>query len=81
MPLTIRDEILRLADMSESELMLEIAILLFSKDRLTLGQASSLAGVSQLELQRELGKRQIAIHYDVPEFEKDVESLREVGLL
>jgi predicted HTH domain antitoxin len=81
MPLTIGDEILRLADMSESEFMLEIAILLFSKERLTLGRASSLAGVSQVEFQRELGKRQIAVHYDVPEFEKDVASLREVGLL
>lgn len=81
MPLTIRDDVLRLADMSESELMLEIAILLFSKDRLTLGQARSLAGVSQLEFQRELGTRQIALHYDIPEFEKDVESLRKVGLL
>lgn len=81
MPLTIGDEILRLAHMSESELVLEIAILLFSRDRLTLGQASSLAGVSQLEFQRELGKRQIAIHYGVSEFEKDVESLREIGLL
>jgi predicted HTH domain antitoxin len=67
--------------MSESELLLEVAILLFARDRLTLGQASAMLGLSQLEFQQQLAKRMIPVHYGVREFEDDLESLREVGLL
>ena len=48
---------------------------------LTLGQASSLAAMSQLEFQRLLASRQITIHYGVAEFEEDLKTLRELGRL
>lgn len=46
MPLTIDDEVLRRAGISAPELKLEIAIHLFAANRLTLGQASLLAGIA-----------------------------------
>lgn len=41
-----------------------IALLLFPQDKLTLGQASALAQMSQLEFQRLLANRQIPVHLD-----------------
>ncbi len=78
MSLVISDEILQSARMSEDELKQEIAVLLFQKGKLSLGQASKLAKVSQLQFQHLLASRQISIHYDVNDFEQDLETLKEL---
>jgi predicted HTH domain antitoxin len=67
--------------MTASELAQEIAILLYQKEKLTLGQASRLAQMSQLQFQLVLASRQIPIHYDVAEFEADLQTLQEMGRL
>jgi len=81
MSVVIPDEILHTTHMRAEELMKEIAILLYQKDKLTLGQASRLTGMSQLQFQFLLASRQIPIHYDVVEFEADLKTLREMGRL
>ena len=81
MSLVIPDDILRAANISASDLRREIAVLLFQQDKLTLGQASEFAGVSQLEFQRLLAKRRIAVHYDTQEFKDDLDTLRRLGQL
>lgn len=81
MSVVIPDEIVQATRMSAAELRQEIAILLFQKEKLTLGQASHLAGMSQLQFQYLLASRQIPIHYDVVEFEEDLKTLREMGRL
>ncbi len=81
MSLVIPNEIIHTTRMTEAELMQEIAIMLFQKEKLTLGQASRLAQVSQLQFQFLLASRQIPIHYDVAEFEADLQTLQELGQL
>lgn len=81
MSVVIPDEIVHTTHMTSAELMQEIAILLYQKERLTLGQASRLAGVNQLQFQFMLASRQIPFHYDVAEFEADLKTLRETGRL
>lgn len=81
MNVIIPDEILQATRMTEEELRQEIAILLFQKEKLTLGQASRLAGMSQLQFQHLLASRQISVHYDVAEFEEDLKMLKELGRL
>ncbi len=81
MMLIIPDEILQATKMSVDELKQEIAILLFQKEKLTLGQASRLAGMSQIQFQHLLASRQIPIHYDVAEFDEDLKTLQELGRL
>jgi predicted HTH domain antitoxin len=81
MSVVIPDEILYTTRMTAAELMQEIALLLYQKEKLTLGQASRLAGMSQLQFQFLLASRQIPIHYDVAEFEADLQTLREMGRL
>ena len=81
MSIVIPDEILQATGMSEAELMQEVAILLFQKVKLSLGQASRLAGMNQLQFQHLLASRQIPVHYDIAEFEADLETLRQMGRL
>ena len=81
MSLVIPDQVLHAARMTPDELMQEIAILLFQREKLTLGQASRLAQMSQLQFQFLLASRQIPVHYDVADFEADLQTLQELGRL
>jgi predicted HTH domain antitoxin len=47
MSVTLGDELIESAHMSEDELRREIAVMLFEKDRLTLAQASRLAAIAR----------------------------------
>ena len=81
MTLNVPDEILRSAGMSESELLLEIAVLLFEREKLTLAQASRLAGISRVEFQKLLASRKIPVHYEIDDFKDDLKNLRDAGIL
>ncbi len=65
--------------MTELDLKRELALTLFQQERLTLGRASGLAGMSQREFQLLLADRHIPIHYGVEEFKQDLETLRQMG--
>ena len=75
MSLIIPDEFLQTARISEADLKLEIAIVLFQQEKITLGTASQFAEMNQLEFQRILGRRQIPSHYGVEEFRQDLKTL------
>ena len=75
MSLVIPDEILQATRMSASELRQEIAVLLFQKEKLTLGQASRLAEMNQLAFQHLLDSRRLPVHYDVAESEEGLRTL------
>ena len=80
MSLVIPDEFLQTAHITEADLKLEIAILLFRQEKITLGTASQFAGMSQLEFQRIPGNREVPIHCGVEEFQKDLKTLEANGL-
>jgi predicted HTH domain antitoxin len=75
MSVIIPDEVLQKIQMSDTELLQEIAIMLFQKERFALGQSSYFANMNQMEFQRLLASRKIPIHYDIAELKEDVESL------
>lgn len=81
MSVTISDEILSVTRMSEAELKQEIAIMLFQKEKLTLGQASNLAEMNQFQFQNLLASRQISLHYDLEDLDADVKTLCKLGRL
>ncbi len=81
MSVVISDDILDAIHMSAEELKREIAVLLFQQEKLTLGQASQMAGMNQLQFQFLLASRQIPLHYGIADFDADLESLREKGRL
>ena len=79
MPVTITDEVLSAAHLSEAELKRELALTLFEQERLTLAQASRLAEMTILDFQALLAEREIPIHYGVDEFRDDLRTLRGMG--
>lgn len=79
MSLIISDEIVKASQLSEKDLMLEIIIMLFEKEKISLAKASHLANMSQLQFQHLIGSRGICIHYSVEEFREDMKSLQENG--
>jgi predicted HTH domain antitoxin len=80
MSVVISDEVLRASRLSASELKVEIAVMLFQKQKLSLGQARRLADLGHLEFRHLLASRDIPVHYDFAEFEEDLKTLRQLGL-
>ncbi len=60
----IEDTYIKASGYTEEQLKLEIAIMLFEKDKLSLRKAASLSGLHWLTFMQELDKRQIPLHYD-----------------
>lgn len=81
MSLVIPDELLKASGLSETELMLEVVIMLFQQERISIGKASQLVGMNQIEFQSLLANRGICIHYDVAEFQEDLKTLQKMGWL
>jgi predicted HTH domain antitoxin len=81
MNIVIPDDIVRTANLSEADIMLEIAILLYQQKRIGTGKARRLAGMNLIEFRRELAKREICVHYDVADLQADIETLQAAGEL
>jgi predicted HTH domain antitoxin len=81
MSLVIDNQILQSAHISENSLRTEVAILLYQQERLTLGQSARMCEISQYQFLHLIAGRNIGIHYDVDDFEQDIETLKEMGRL
>ncbi|MEA5519825.1 UPF0175 family protein [Limnoraphis robusta] len=77
MSLVISDEIVKASGLSESELLLEIVLMLFQQEKISLGKASELMGVHRMQFQNLLADRDICVHYNVAEFQEDLKILEE----
>lgn len=78
MSIIISDDLLQQIHMDEKEFGQEIAILLFQKEKMTLAQASHFAGMNRIQFQHLLASRQIPIHYDIEDFNRDLSTLRKM---
>jgi len=81
MNIVISDDLLLSTRMSEQEITQEIAVMLFEKDKLTLGQAARLAQMSRLRFQHLLASRGIPVHYDVAQLEHELTTLQQLGTI
>ena len=61
--------------LDRNKMLLEIAIYLFEKDKLTLGKAAELVGIPKMQMQNEIGGRGINMHYDEEMLENDLKSI------
>jgi predicted HTH domain antitoxin len=75
MSLIISDDILKATNVSEAELLLEFAIYLYDKNRLSLAKACKLAGLDQLSFQKELAIHGIYLKYSIEDLHQDLETL------
>jgi len=74
-------EIIRSTRMTPQELKQDLAILLFQQGKLSFGKAREMAGMTAWAFQQLLGSRKIPVHYDVEEYEEDLQTLEELGRL
>ncbi len=77
MVIDVQDEVLRGLQLTEEQALLDLAIGLFTDRRVTLGRGAEIARLTQSDFQRELGRRGIALHYDVEDFRADMLTLAE----
>jgi len=75
MSLNIPQSILKKAEITGDELLIEVSVYLYDKGRLSFGQAKSLAQLNQLEFQKELSKRDVYIKYDSDDLNQDLDNL------
>lgn len=75
MVIYIPDTYLEEARLSEDQVKLELAILLFQQEHLTMAQAARLAGLHRMQMQRELARRKIPIHYGIEELKADMKKM------
>jgi predicted HTH domain antitoxin len=81
MNLTIPDDILTASEMSEADLQLEVAIVLYKREKISAGKACEWLDMNLIEFRRELSKRGLTVNYDVEDFQADIETLRSLGRL
>lgn len=81
MSVVIPDDILQSTKMTEDELRLEIAIMLYKQEKISSGKARAWTGLTVIEFQHELAKRGLYINYDVEDLQADVKTLQSMGLL
>ena len=76
--LTISDEILQNANMTPQQLLQEVAVYLYAKNRLSFGQARKLAGLDVLQFQELLYDSNVPVHYSVSDLEADYKTIQDM---
>ncbi|PZV05168.1 MAG: hypothetical protein DCF22_24850 [Leptolyngbya sp.] len=79
MSVVIPDDILQAIKMTEDELKLEIAIMLYEQQKISSGKVRAWTGLTVIEFQHELAKRGLYLNYDVEDFQSDIKTLQSLG--
>jgi len=79
--LELPSDVLLATRLTKSELKVELAIHLFDQGKLSLGKARELADMDIWQFMQLLGGRGITAHYDVEEYEDDLDTLKRLGRL
>lgn len=74
MEINISDQQLKSSGLNEEQLRLEFAIFLFEKNLFSLGKAAEFCGLHKMQMQMELGKRKIPLHYTLEMLQQDIET-------
>ena len=77
----IPSEVVHATRMTPQELKCELAVYLFQQSKLSFGKAREMAGMTAWAFQQLLGSRGIPVHYDLKDYEEDLETLKELGRL
>ena len=75
MTITIPDDAFGTKITSPEQARLELAIALFVANRASVSRGARIAGLSFLDFQRELGRREIPQHYGIEDWEADLRTL------
>lgn len=79
--LEIPQVVLDAAQMNVHDVRRELALTLYAQQRLSLGKACELAGLTLWEFRQWLAMRRIEAHYDTADLQEDMTTLRDLGRL
>ena len=77
MKVAISDELLRGVMISPKDVVIDVAVGIYSEGKVTLGRAARIAKMSAPAFQRLLGERCIPMHYDAQDLKQDQLVVRE----
>lgn len=72
---SIPDAILSQANISAEQIQIEIAVFLYQRQMLSIGQAKKIAQLDLISFQQELAVRGVNIHFNATELDKDLKNL------
>jgi predicted HTH domain antitoxin len=75
MHLTLSDDVVLAANLSEADLRMALALALFQDGRITLAQGARLASLDRLAFQQQLAARKVQIHYGEEELDSDMRTI------
>jgi len=73
--LVISQQVLEDIKMTAQELAIEIAVYLYEKHRLSIGQAKRLCGLGHIDFQKALAQRNVYLHYNMEDVQEDLKNL------
>ena len=79
--ITLPRDVLESARLSVQEVKQELAVSLYAQERLSIGKARELAGMSLWAFRQLLAARGVSTHFGVNDLEEDLETLRALGRL
>ena len=65
--------------LSAREVSLDLAVGMYAARRITLGRGAEIAGIPQMDFQRELARRRVPLHYDLDDLQIDLQAVRELS--
>lgn len=80
MVVEIPDRIIATSTYTVEEFKLDIAVMLYQKQVLSLGRAAEWVGLSRIEFQRALKSHGIPLHYEVSDLHEELSNLEKIGL-
>ena len=75
MELSLPDNIVAGLNLTQDEWKLELALGLYIGNRISLGKAAELAGISKPHFFDELGKRRLPVDYDIEDLDSDLATI------
>jgi predicted HTH domain antitoxin len=79
MSVLVSDGLLQAANMSDTEIKTELAVLLYQQKKLGLSKAREFAGVALVEFQQELAQREIPVFDHLASWETEISQLKILG--
>ncbi|MBX2889625.1 MAG: UPF0175 family protein [Saprospiraceae bacterium] len=80
MVLEIPDRVLSHSKYTVEDFKLDVAVMLYQKQVMSLARAAEWVGLSRLEFQKELKDRDIHLHYEVSDLHEELATLEKIGL-
>lgn len=78
MKIEIPETIFKATGLTEQEIINLLALMLYDKEKLSIGYASKLANISQADFIELMGEHGVELKYDVNDLKEDLENLKDL---